>query len=31
VFVSKTEHGNTVLEERLREIFGMKAEGVTEG
>ena len=31
VCVPTTEHRNTVLEQRLREIFGMKTEGVAEG
>jgi hypothetical protein len=31
VCVPKTEHGNIVLELRLREIFVMKREGVAEG
>jgi len=31
VCVPKTEHGNIVLEQRLRKIFGMKTEGVAEG
>jgi hypothetical protein len=30
VCVSTTEHGNIVLEQRLREIFGTKTEGVAE-
>jgi hypothetical protein len=31
VCVLTTEHGNIVLEQRLREIYGMKREGVAEG
>jgi hypothetical protein len=31
VCVPTTEHGSIVLEQRLREIFSMKTEGVAEG
>jgi len=31
VCVPTTVQGNIVLEQRLREVFGMKAEGVAEG